>query len=132
MSTLSDFAILVVAASLLLMSTTTTTSAFMMIPINSQPRTFTTTRANSRLFMAGGFGGGGDSSSKKKKPEKKLKPKSQWDRYGSLKGETAFRVGVKVVDEWLDVGRVKSKENANTEIAVARQRAIIADVSYIL
>ena len=30
-------------------------------------------------------------------------------------------------DDWLEVGRIKSKGNAYTEIAVARQRAIIAD-----
>jgi len=87
--------------------------------------------------MAGGFGGGGGmgASSKKKKAAKKetkLKPKAQWDRYAALKKDSAVRVGVKIVgsssdDDWLDVGRIKSKGNANTDIAIARQRALIAD-----
>ena len=78
-----------------------------------------------------GFGGG--DSSKKKKKEPKIKPKQQWDRYTSFKKEKPYRVAVKAVgkpsDEWLEVGNVKSKGGEYTDAAVARQRALIADVS---
>jgi hypothetical protein len=86
--------------------------------------------STSRLF-GGGFGGGGDDKTKAKK-EIKLKPKQQWDRYQSFKKEPKIRVAVRLQgdDEWLEVGRVKSQENQYTELAVARQRAIIAEVSY--
>jgi hypothetical protein len=96
--------------------------------------------SSSRLF-AGGFGGGGGKSigeDKKKKPSKdgKLKPKQQWDRYQAFKLETKIRVAVRCKedesDEWLEVGRVKTKDNKYTELAVARQRAIIAEVSGVL
>ncbi len=82
------------------------------------------------LQMAG-FGAGGDD---KKKKETKLKPKHQWDRFSELKKENKIRVAVKVVDsdsgEWLEVGAVKSAENAYTEYAVARQRTLIIEVSW--
>ena len=74
------------------------------------------------LHMAG-FG------ARDKKPEPKIKPKAQWDRYTDMKKEPIVRVAIKKGDEWLEVGRVRSKGNAYTEIAVARQRALIADVS---
>lgn len=67
----------------------------------------------------------------KKKKEMKLKPKQQWDRFTSLKKETSVLVAVRVVgqEEWLEVGRVKSKDNSNIEAAVAKQRVIIAEHS---
>jgi hypothetical protein len=84
-------------------------------------------------MAAGGFGGGGDDKSKKKK-ETKLKPKQQWDRFADLKKENKIRVAVKVVDsdsgEWLEVGFVRSAENAHTDYAVARQRSLIIEVSW--
>ena len=89
-----------------------------------------------------GFGGGSNNNQKKKKKssstgaDAKLKPKQQWDRYSELKRENKIRVGVRIVgeendkhDEWLEVGRIKSKENKYTEMAVYRQRAIIAEHS---
>ena len=85
-------------------------------------------------ILYAGFGGGSSSSSNtapQKSKEIKLKPKQQWDRYlGVLKKETAFKVAVKPVDttEWLEVGAVKSQGSDQTELAVARQRALIAEV----
>lgn len=92
--------------------------------------------ASTTCLYAGGFGGGGGMGGKDKKKEKnakeiKLKPKQQWDRYAEFKREPKIQVGVRIKeddsDEWLEVGRVKSKDSANTEFAVFRQRAIIAD-----
>ncbi len=97
------------------------------------------------LNMAG-FGGGGGGMAKKGKGNKKkgggagagikLKPKPQWDRYGKLKKATAVRVAVRVANDgseekgqWFEVGKVKSEEDSMTEIAVAMQRGIIAEVS---
>jgi hypothetical protein len=81
------------------------------------------------LAMAG-FGA--DDKSKKKK-ETKLKPKQQWDRFSDLKKEEKIRVAVKAVDsdsgDWLEVGFVRSAENAYTDFAVARQRSLIIEVS---
>jgi hypothetical protein len=76
-------------------------------------------------LAAGGFGGGGSKSKK----EIKLKPKQQWDRYLDLKKEEQIYVAVRKVGdvEWLVAGKIKSKDNASTELAVARQRALIAD-----
>jgi hypothetical protein len=76
--------------------------------------------------LAAGFGG--DSKIKKDK----LKPKHQWDRYTTnLKKADKVKVAVRVegTEEWLQVGNVKSEDNAFSEIAVWRQRALIADVS---
>lgn len=74
------------------------------------------------------------SDKKKKKSaekEKKLKPKQQWDRYSDLKREPKIYVGVRIKGddsgEWMEVGRVKSKDSQYTEAAVFRQRAIIAE-----
>lgn len=110
-----------------------------------------TTTSSSRLY-GGGFGGSGGGSAADKKSKKasaggdsgnsgdaKLKPKQQWDRYLDLKKETKIRVAVRCKttttdegegeeEEWLEVGRVKSKEDKYTELAVVRQRAIIAEV----
>ena len=81
------------------------------------------------LLQAGGFGGGGGSKGKKSKSAAKLKPKAQWDRFLDMKGATRIPVAVSTSqDEWLKVGNVRSKENAYTELAVARQRALIAEV----
>ncbi len=97
------------------------------------------------LNMAG-FGGGGGMAKKGKGNKKKggggaglkLKPKPQWDRYGKLKKASAVRVAVRVANDgseekgqWFEVGKVKSEENNFTEIAVAMQRGIIAEVSTI-
>ncbi|KAL7485105.1 hypothetical protein ACHAW6_010708 [Cyclotella cf. meneghiniana] len=59
----------------------------------------------------------------------KLKAKSQWDRYADLKNCQKARVGVRIKDsdEWMEVGRVKSENDEFTEVAVARQRALIAE-----
>ena len=80
------------------------------------------------LYAFGGFGG--DDKNKKKK-EVKLKPKQQWDRFLDMKKEKKIRVAVQVSeadDEWLEIGNVRSKEDKHTEYAVARQRALIAEV----
>jgi Family of unknown function (DUF6523) len=81
------------------------------------------------LGMAGFASASSDGSKKKK--EIKLKPKQQWDRYTNLKKETSFLVAVRVVGEedWLEVGRVKAKDNLQVEMAVAKQRVIIAEHS---
>jgi hypothetical protein len=90
--------------------------------------------ATTSSLYAGGFGGGGgtkknNTSSSKK--DLKLKPKQQWDRYTDLKREPKVRVAVRIIEEdnneWLEVGRIKSKESKYTEMAVFRQRAIIAE-----
>ena len=90
------------------------------------------------ILWAGGFGGGGASASKVDKKSSsskqiKLKPKQQWDRYIALKGTTKIAVGVRMkedgTDEWIKVGYVRSKEDAYTEVSVAMQRALIAEVS---
>lgn len=88
-----------------------------------------TTAFTRQRVLKAGFGGG----SPKKKKEPKIKPKQQWDRYtGDLKKEKPFRVAVKAEgkdnDEWLEVGNVKSKGGEYTKAAVARQRALIAEV----
>ena len=77
-----------------------------------------------------------DKKKKKKNAETKLKPKQQWDRYAEFKREPKVQVAIRVKedesDEWLAVGRVKSKDSKYTAAAVFRQRAIIADVSLYL
>ena len=84
-----------------------------------------------RLF-AGGFGGSGDASKKKKKSPaiNKAKPKQQWDRFLNMKTQPKIPVAVRVVgeEEWLKVGHVRSEiESGGINLALARQRAIIAD-----
>jgi len=88
------------------------------------------------LFMAG-FGGEGAKANKKNKKKDvpiKLKPKLQWDRYVALKTSTKMMVGLRLTgdgdeetSEWLSVGKVKSKDNDFTAVAVVMQRAIIAE-----
>lgn len=89
--------------------------------------------APSSTKLMAGFGGGAASKSKKGKKETyiKLKPKQQWDRYLDMKTEEKVNVAVRMKEdgEWLEVGRVKSKDNENIPLAVALQRAIIAEVS---
>jgi hypothetical protein len=86
--------------------------------------------------------GFGSSSAEKK--EIKLKPKQQWDRYTTLKKEPSVKVAVKVVgvaavddtaassSDWLDVGAVRTSPGTSIDIAVARQRALIAEVRWCL
>lgn len=82
------------------------------------------------VVRAGGFGGGGDGKKKAKKLVK-LKPKSQWDRFVGMKGASRIRVAVRTTNaedsEWLQVGHIKSVDDAYTALAVARQRALIAE-----
>ena len=115
-------------------------SGFSPISSNINVQAPISTTIPSTSLYAGGFGGGGGMSKKvgddkKKKPNKetKLKPKQQWDRYSDFKRELKIQVGVRIKDgksdEWLEVGRVKSKDGQFTEAAVFRQRGIIAEVS---
>lgn len=92
-------------------------------------------QSQTALSMAG-FGGAGAASKKKKKsgggPKlPKLKAKSQWDRYKDLKKYKPVTVGVRIQgeEEWMEVGRVRSANDEYTEVAVARQRALIAEHS---
>lgn len=85
-----------------------------------------TFQRHSFVLHGGGFGAGGAGGKKKK--DSKLKPKQQWDRYTELKKSTQYRVAVQVEDEWLEVGSVKSQEDKFTEVAVAKQRKLIAEV----
>ena len=83
---------------------------------------------------------GGSNSTNKAPPPLKLKAKTQWDRYcdPTLKAATSYPVAVRVLRsgsdddnnasrDWIEVGRVKSEDNALTEIAVALQRGIIVE-----
>jgi len=99
--------------------------------------------SSSSVLFAGGFGGGGASANNNKVDKKKasskqikLKPKQKWDRYIALKGTTKIPVGVRMkedeTEEWIKVGYVRSKEDEYTEISVATQRALIAEVSWIV
>lgn len=90
----------------------------------------TSPQSKTQLSMAG-FGGGGGSSKKNKKGASlpKLKAKTQWDRYADLKKSQKIVVGVKISgeEEWLEVGKVRSENDEHTLVAIARQRALIAD-----
>ena len=111
-------------------------------PLNSNIKKVATISTNSDAvsttsLCAGGFGGGMGKKSDKKKnknanKEIKLKPKQQWDRYANFKREPKIQVGVRIQEgdsnEWLEVGRIKSKDSLYTEAAVFRQRGIIAGV----
>ena len=94
-------------------------------------------RSTTQLSMAG-FGGGGGTSKKNKKkggggakPLPKLKAKTQWDRYEDLKQCKKVIVGVKISGEdeadWMEVGKVRSENDEHSLVAIARQRALIAD-----
>lgn len=90
-----------------------------------------------------GFGAGSPSSKKSGGGKKKggsggastlkLKPKTQWDKYKSLKSESSVNVAVRVANEgseagqWFDIGTVKSEGDEYTEAAVALQKGIIAE-----
>jgi len=95
-----------------------------------------THQKQSTLEFAPLMAGFGASSSKGKKDSNKkstkLKPRKQWDRYMSedLKSADAIRVAVRVgavEAKWFSVGEIKSKDNAYTEAAVIRHRALIGD-----
>ncbi len=106
-------------------------------PSSSSVTTHHVVGSQTQLFMAGfggGGGGGGMGSSKKDKNKvtlPKLKAKTQWDRYSDLKQCKKVRVGVKLANEedgdWMEVGRVRSENDEHTLVAIARQRALIAD-----
>lgn len=85
------------------------------------------TQPKATPLFAGGFGGSDSAANK----EVKLKPKQQWDRYNALKKESSVKVAVKVGDDWLEVGLVKSQGGSMTEIAVARQRALLVEVGFL-
>ena len=53
-------------------------------------------------------------------------------RYADLKSCEKIQVGVRIKDteEWMQVGRIRSENDAFSEVAVARQRALIAEVSF--
>mmetsp|Transcript_22350 Transcript_22350/g.48475 ORF Transcript_22350/g.48475 Transcript_22350/m.48475 type:complete len:227 (+) Transcript_22350:119-799(+) len=122
-------------AGLLLGLLTVFTGAFV---VPAQPLLLT--QQQRALVLAPLMAGFGASSSKGKASKKdsgkkasKLKPKKQWDRYTSedLKSADSIRVAVRVVDrgpaKWFSSGEIKSKDNAYTEAAVIRHRALIAD-----
>jgi hypothetical protein len=99
-----------------------------VLPLNRvASRGYHAPKPSSRVVCQAGFGG------ESKTKEVKIKPKQQWDRFLNLKKEDKFPVAVRVVgeEEWSEVGSVKSKENSYTELSVARQRALIADVSHV-
>ena len=110
-------------------------------PLSISSSVSPTTRTQRRPFLVptsattttttlhAGFGGAGQQPQTSK--EIKLKPKQQWDRYlGTLKKETPYKVAVRPVDSesWFVVGSVKSQGSDQTALAVARQRALIAEV----
>jgi hypothetical protein len=113
------------------------THAFMIGPGASiiQRRGLAITFTSTSSLQMAGFG----AAPKKDKKQKSsvLKPRQQWDRYVALKTSEGIPVAVGVVDpttptsdsqiEWLQVGLVRSKDNAYTEEAVTRQRLIIGE-----
>mmetsp|Transcript_17723 Transcript_17723/g.25887 ORF Transcript_17723/g.25887 Transcript_17723/m.25887 type:complete len:229 (+) Transcript_17723:72-758(+) len=114
------------------------TSAFV---VPTQPPHSLLTQQQRAFVLTPLMAGFGASSSKGKTSKKdngkkkasKLKPKKQWDRYTSddLKSADSIRVAVRVVErgpaKWFSSGEIKSKDNAYTEEAVIRHRALIAD-----
>ena len=121
--------------------TTTTPSVGPLTRLAPTSTTMIGTAFRSRIFvgeaktsstaLCAGFGGG--DKKKKKRTIVKLKPKSQWDRFLDMKGAQRVRVAVRVMNndddnDWLEVGNVKSQDNQYTALAVARQRALIAEV----
>ena len=122
---------------LLLGILTVFTGAFV---VPTQPQPLLLTQQQRAFVLAPLMAGFGASSSKGKSSKKdngkksiKLKPKKQWDRYTSddLKSADSIRVAVRVVERgpatWFSSGEIKSKDNAYTEAAVIRHRALIAD-----
>jgi hypothetical protein len=124
------------AALTLLIALATTTNAFTVV----NPRSASASSRTAPLGMAG-FGTAPKKKGGKKKDVKQLKPKQQWDRYtGDLKSCDSIRVAVRIVEssspvaetivdlnEWYEVGAVKSKDNAYTEAAVIRHRVLMAE-----
>jgi len=108
--------------------------------ISIPQRTIPSSSSSKTLLFAGGFGGGGGASTKNKVDKKssaskqiiKLKPKQQWDRYLAMKGTKKIPVGIRMkedeTEDWIQVGYVRSKDDAYTEVSVAMQRALIAEV----
>jgi hypothetical protein len=102
-------------------------------------------RKSSTALSMAGFGGASSSSTSKKQDKKgsgsskqlvpKLRPKSQWDRYLDMKQCKKFTVGVRIKGDdesssdnnWIEVGRVRSEGDGHLEVAVARQRELIAE-----
>jgi len=140
---------------LLLFAFPTLASAFVtpspLLPIQNTPFITTTTTPTpiithqysasspSSLSMAG-FGASNNSkkgNSKKKsggtKPAEKLKPKTQWDRYKSLKEASSVTVGMRVmyegdeVGKWRSIGLVRSEGDEFTEMAISLQKGIIGE-----
>jgi len=138
---------------LLLFAFPTLASAFVTpsssLPIQNTPFITTTTTtpiitqyspsSPSSLSMAG-FGASNNSkkaNSKKKssgtKPAEKLKPKTQWDRYKSLKEASSVTVGMRVmyegdeVGKWRSIGLVRSEGDEFTEMAISLQKGIIGE-----
>ena len=104
-----------------------------MMSINSK-----SSASSTSLYMAGFGSSSSKGKNKKKQTPVVLKPKQQWDRYGSLKAANAVKVAVRVLDEsngsgesneWLETGKVKSEKDDLIEMAVALQRGIIAEHS---
>jgi hypothetical protein len=98
----------------------------------------------SRLLAGFGSGGGGGTAAKKKNKKNtkettkntKLKPRQQWDRFLSeeLKTAEVIRVACCKKDtedannkKWFEIGQVKSVDNAFTDAAVIRHRALMAE-----
>mmetsp|Transcript_24621 Transcript_24621/g.38225 ORF Transcript_24621/g.38225 Transcript_24621/m.38225 type:complete len:233 (+) Transcript_24621:46-744(+) len=115
--------------------TTPLTTTHVTTSSSSSASTFGQT-ITTQLSMAGFGGGGGGGSKKNKKAVKtlpKLKAKTQWDRYADLKQCKKVIVGVKIVGDeeedadWLEVGKVRSDNDEHTLVAIANQRALIAD-----
>ncbi|KAL9179576.1 hypothetical protein ACHAXT_008866 [Thalassiosira profunda] len=98
-------------------------------PAITHQQVTSTPRASTAL--AAGFGGGASKKGSKKAKIPKLNAKAQWDRFADLKGCEKIVVGVRLrgEDEWLKVGKVRSEGDGNTNAAVARQRALIAEHS---
>lgn len=85
--------------------------------------------ASTKMFAGFGKDDTASGSNSKKKKELKLKPKQQWDRFNDMKKEKKIRVGVRVTNNniWLEAGNIRSKNDQYTEIAIYRQRALIAE-----
>jgi hypothetical protein len=138
-------------------STVTTSTDSSSSSSNPYCSTTSSSSPSSSLSMAGfGAAPSGSNSKKDSKKTKaaKLKPKQQWDRYGELKNSEKVRVAVRVIGsaqpaspstmeandvdvdgdvdvdaklKWLEVGSVKSKNDAYTEAAIIRHRLLIAE-----
>lgn len=97
--------------------------AWILSPLHAHPSTLSQKRPSTRL-QGTGFGGGGS----KNKKDIKLKPKQQWDRFLALKKEERIPVAVRTTGDWLEVGVIRSQGSQYTAVAVAKQRALLAEV----